>query len=420
MLIRLCPAKPFLPLKYATEALEVVGGGCVPLLESISLLVAAYQRRKILRLVYGDSPAFAQIISQYALSKDAAVSRPAQAILAMLHGETDEQPLACTASDKAAALVSTREFTAPPSASSLAPTTTTATTTSKFTEEELESMGKGIEQALSTRDFGGLVRRVTALHQVLSAAIADGTPPPPHVYDAEGLLLAMARVVPIMLRDPKIEVPVTGALRTLNACLKRGYLDLRGLSQECVSALVRALLFHKNEELHRGLVILFKLGNPFRVSVGLVQLARSTIAAEALLPQPCAQAALGLLDEAALLCARAADPERGGLGGLLSELRSAITESMVNEKPPYEVAKACVRMLRTIHAGNSAVTERLCRNVQVLTAFLDDDDDGENDGKDIGVGAEVEVVKENINSGEDYEYVERSHTPLGQMPDMKN
>lgn len=407
----MCPAKPFLPLKYATEALEVVGGGCVPLLESISLLVAAYQRKKILHLVYGDNPAFAQIVSQYALSKDAAVSRPAQTILAMLHGETDEQPIACIASNKAGAA---HEFTAPSSTNSLALTTTT----SKFTEEELESMGKGIEQALSTRDFGGLVRRVTALHQVLSAAIADGAPPPPHVYDAEGLLLAMARVVPIMLRDPKIEVPVTGALRTLNACLKRGYLDLRGLSQECVSALVRALLFHKNEELHRGLVILFKLGNPFRVSVGLVQLARSTIATAEALPQPCAQAALGLLDEAALLCARAADPERGGLSGLLSELRSAITESMVNEKPPYEVAKACVRMLRTIHAGNSAVTERLCRNVQVLTAFLDDGD--ESDGKDIGVEVGVEVVKENINSGEDYEYVERSHTPLGQMPDMKN
>lgn len=411
--VKMCPTSPFLPLKYAIDALESCKN-CAFLLESIVILVSAYQKRI---LDYSDHPSFVHIISQYALSKDFSVSKPAQAILLALYSVMNEQLFAYIPGDKAPAireLVSPQITIAALSANVCVGSGLVASSPepiSKFTEEELENLGKAIEQALKERDFDGLVRRVTALHQVLAGAIADGTPPPPHVYEAETLLTAMARVVPIMLRDKKIEVPVVGAIRTLNECLKRGYLDLQGLSQEGVGVLLRALLLRKNEELHRSLVILFKLGNPFRITVALVQLARSTISAdEATITgtqKQCAQVALCLLDEAALLCARAADPERGGLLGLLNELRNALTESMMNEKPPYEVAKACVRTLRTIHSGNRPLTEKLCKNVQMLTTFLED---SKETGTFTATSNEAEV-DENKGSTE----VERSHTPLGQM-----
>lgn len=453
LVVKLCPSNPFLALKYATDALDACKS-CGPVLEAISLLVAAYPPARSV-LDYSDVPSLVRILSQYVLSKDPSVSKPAQSALTALHREMNEQLFTYVASDKIPAV---RSLIAPQiipaNDNNNAITTNNNNNNSnnnnngdilsvdvrigsglvasspepgvpKFTEEELANLGRAIDQALKGRDFDGLVRRVCALHQILAGAIAEGAPPPPHVYEAEELLAAMARVVPIMQRDRKIEVPVVGAMRTLNACLKRGYLDVHGLSQECVSVLIRSLLLHRHEELHRGLVVVFKLGNPFRISVALVQLARTLIADEPQQNQQqrqCAQMALGLMDEAALLCARDKDPERNGLLGLLNEIRGAVVDSMTKEEPPYEVAKACVRMLRTIHSGNRALTERLCRNVQILATFIDDEEEKEEEEKKEEEDKDDKefVMKMNNDDDDDdcEDTIERSHTPLGQNQSM--
>ena len=130
--------------------------------------------------------------------------------------------------------------------------------------------------------------------------------------------------------------------------------------------------------------------------------------------------ALELLDEAALLCARAADPERDGLRSLLSALNDALTESMMHEQPPYEVAKACVRTLQTLHSGpNRALTEKLCRNVDMgsatLTTFLYDSFDDDDDITAAAVAVaddEGNCMGSSNNNGSNE--IERPHTPLGQ------
>ena len=421
LLARLCAPSPFLPIKYATDALNAGGESCVPLLEALDLLVVACPRSL---LDYSEHPGLVRLVSQYALSEDASVSTPARAVLAHLYAAgVGEQLFAYVPSDKAAAI---RGIVAVSNA-----LTPSEPALLEFTEEGLEEAGCAIEQARKAKDLGRLAREAAALQRLLaSATTTSGStqpPPPPHVYEAEGLLTALARVVPIMLRDPQIEVPMVGAVCALNACLKRGYIDVQGLSQGCVDMLVHALLLRRNSELHRTLVVLFKLGNPFRIAVALVRLAQNSIISGG--GGGGGTEALELLDEAALLCAKATDPERDGLRSLLSTLNDALTDSMMHEQPPYEVAKACVRTLKTLHSGpNRALTEKLCRNVDMgsatLTTFLYDSFD--NDDDTAAAADEEGNCMNNNNSNrnnnnsvrnsndDDSNEIERPHTPLGQ------